>query len=68
MFHLVLIVVFASLAIGMLTNPIATIPFAIGASFLVSLFLLIRFFWPSKDNTKQESYAFMDLIKLISPW
>lgn len=68
MFYIVLLLVFLGLVIGMLTNPLATIPFAIVASVLVSLFYLVRFFWPTKDKTKQESYALMDLIKMLSPW
>ena len=68
MFGLILTIVLCCLAFGMLTDPVATIPFAIAAAVFVSVFLVVRFFWPGKDRTKPGTYAVLDLLALLSPW
>lgn len=68
MFQIILLIIFCTLAFGMLTNPLATLPFAVLAATVVSGYLLIRFIWPKKEKKTPESHALMDLIALLSPW
>lgn len=50
MFKLILFIMFCFLTFGMWTDPIATAPFAIGAAFLVSFYLLVTFLRPSGEG------------------